>query len=470
MRNQALIRQYKAIDRASDDHRCGNCDFFDKGCTNTDKIPAGSDAILLTKRDIEFYTDCSEFVSVFDAHHKVFLAEAWRDTIGDVFKPASYGLRFERDRLMGLVAIAGNGPAIAVVDKRPTNVNLAQGLQDKGNIVRVPELGKWLLSTYAAPFPADKPPTIFVVYDSDLKTLKIDTLDPWFPPEMIAERYSRSLCKAADNLLEHAEMAAAEDYFGQALEIDPHNAAALAGLGTMLFETNRPDEADKYFDDALSIDPFNPDAWIGKAYLEVGDRHWEKADEYFAGRIKSHPNDPAARFGQACWQMERGDADLAIAGFDKVIELQDDCGRAHYLRDLALKKSGAIQTGDAAAKKKAKDQPGKPPFRMFSASVYRRPDTNEVTGLEFPYQVRNRDIERSAKSIRVFNRGNLDLTIPLDDKFWTGSAVLEHPKLAQWAKAFRLTDLPKNTMLSPAFVIQGPANFELIIMQAIRNC
>jgi predicted Zn-dependent protease len=98
-----------------------------------------------------------------------------------------------------------------------------------------------------------------------------------------------------------------EAAYAKALELDPANASALAGLGRLALGRN-PDEAVALFNRAVDADPGGVDARRGAAQALAASGRTSEAEKRLRGLLSEHPYDAGAAAALAQIQLDRGAA------------------------------------------------------------------------------------------------------------------------------------------------------------------
>lgn len=131
--------------------------------------------------------------------------------------------------------------------------------------------------------------------------------------------------------------ARARGSYQAALEIDPQNAQALAGLGRVAGD---PDEARSFFRRAAAADPLDPDLAWAAVESEIDARGSSAAEESLESLLSTHPYEHRAASALAELQLERGSAsertvELArrAARFGGGSDALDLLARAHQSRN-----------------------------------------------------------------------------------------------------------------------------------------
>jgi tetratricopeptide (TPR) repeat protein len=186
----------------------------------------------------------------------------------------------------------------------------------------------------------------------------------------------------------------AEEYFKKAIELDPNNAEAYAGLarlythgGAFLAGGDLPARAKtrEYGERALKLDPNNAEAYTAFAFADLADWDFHGAEQNFKQAIEQNPNQPTARvwysqflgamlrFDEAFAQAERarqlvplevaslahaavpywqsGKVDEAERRFQEIVDLDPGYWFGHHLLALAHLQRGKYAEAIAALQK-----------------------------------------------------------------------------------------------------------------------
>jgi CelD/BcsL family acetyltransferase involved in cellulose biosynthesis/Flp pilus assembly protein TadD len=142
---------------------------------------------------------------------------------------------------------------------------------------------------------------------------------------LAAQLDKRSLKQALKRSLEHDKEGRpekAETGFRQILDVDPHNAGALYGLGKIVAKRGAHAEAVPLFRALLAISPETHRAWfwLGRS-LRAGDALAEAAEAYCEG-IERQPAMPGAYVELGQILLALGHHDQALAAFDAACTVQ----------------------------------------------------------------------------------------------------------------------------------------------------
>jgi len=100
------------------------------------------------------------------------------------------------------------------------------------------------------------------------------------------------------------DIAGAEASFRRALELDPDNVYALYEYGLFLMRIGRPDEALAKHRRAQELDPLNPQPLVGIAWVYENTRQYDKALEYFQAILELAPDHIEANYNLASTKRE----------------------------------------------------------------------------------------------------------------------------------------------------------------------
>ncbi len=202
-----------------------------------------------------------------------------------------------------------------------------------------------------------------------------------------------------------AELAASRGRIEEALDslelarelpgIEPGIETILKRKGDLLVDIGRLDEARPAYVEALDIDPAYSDARIGLGNLYFRSGLLEEALAEFIEAALLNPDDPVAhyRVSEASLRLDRPAA--AAAAADRVLELDPNDRRSHYLRGRGLMETGSDPEGlEALAEYGRLEERARTENRQLL----------EVSGIE--HDVRSAmDQGDSARAIRILQEG-----------------------------------------------------------------
>jgi cytochrome c-type biogenesis protein CcmH/NrfG len=109
------------------------------------------------------------------------------------------------------------------------------------------------------------------------------------------------------------------------LKAEPNNAALLAEIGNIYYDTQQYPEAVRYYGDSLKADPANPNVRtdMATAYYYLGDA--DRALSEFENSLKYNPRHAQTLFnlGMVKWEAKM-DASGALAAWQKLLESNPD--------------------------------------------------------------------------------------------------------------------------------------------------
>jgi tetratricopeptide (TPR) repeat protein len=139
------------------------------------------------------------------------------------------------------------------------------------------------------------------------------------------------------------DLPGAQHFFSAAVAMNPGLMPAKVGLARVLHEQGNDEQAMTYADEIIAAEPDNTTAWNIRyeVYKKRGDK--AKADEAYAKLFSANPEQAAEVMfedGKNAW--EGGNAERAVTVLTRLLELQPNHPRAHYILGLASVSSGKI--------------------------------------------------------------------------------------------------------------------------------
>jgi tetratricopeptide (TPR) repeat protein/polyferredoxin len=168
-------------------------------------------------------------------------------------------------------------------------------------------------------------------------------------PESVGPRI-----RVADHYRRRGRPAAAEEFYLEALDLDPSAAAASLNLGSMWAAQGRFEEAAALFDAALALDPEVPELAYNAALAEVGRRRPEAAVELFERALALDPEMLEARENLAGLLCALGRFDAGIVHFEEAVRRSPDDPETRLLLARAYRAIGeteAAREQEAAARR-----------------------------------------------------------------------------------------------------------------------
>jgi predicted O-linked N-acetylglucosamine transferase (SPINDLY family) len=137
--------------------------------------------------------------------------------------------------------------------------------------------------------------------------------------------------------------------FDRALALAPDHAGAWINRGEALLLRRLLPEALQSYDAAIKLDPRSPEAWLGRANVLVLSRRVDDAKQACQQALAIAPNSVKAlvQFGQCL--AHQGDAEAAIALFDRALQIDPRNEAAHANRIFTLDFSASASFADHQA-------------------------------------------------------------------------------------------------------------------------
>jgi Tfp pilus assembly protein PilF len=118
----------------------------------------------------------------------------------------------------------------------------------------------------------------------------------------------------------------AETRYGEALALEPKNAPARLGLGSLMLRQDRTTDAEPFFRSVLADDLLNVEAMLGLAIVDIkkGGDHVNDGEAAAKRALERTPNSPKAHYVLGRAHESRGDAGKAAEEYRKAAELLMD--------------------------------------------------------------------------------------------------------------------------------------------------
>ena len=139
------------------------------------------------------------------------------------------------------------------------------------------------------------------------------------------------------------ELEAVEDFdgaielFDEAIELNPNNALAYFGRGTVYVGQKNFDAALKDFDAAIKLNPNDADTYNNRGNVYFALENFDTALKDFDAAVRLNPNDAGILYNRGNVYMDKDDFNAAIRDFTKAIELNSDYAAAYFNRGLSYK-------------------------------------------------------------------------------------------------------------------------------------
>lgn len=321
-------------------HRCKDCKFWEKACTNPEVIPKGADFFLPPAKDVETINSCEHWESG-PMPFKVLSRRVfgYRRSKVNNLSGAGYGIRIPLETFANDIDLSWTIIKISI-EGMILEIPIDEYFHRTGIVVDR-RIGRWMLKHKLAPweFRQNPWPQLWLPNDG------IFTLDPGrrFPVPSAAEArvlHSGIIYKRGDKLLMDGDAEGALKYFDHAITVNGQNAKAWAGKGECHRLMSQNDEARRCFLRTIKLDGTVPDAWVGMGYLIEGTESRQSALKWFDDMIKKKPQSSRPVFGKGCYMDDFGDWDEALKCYNTAQKMEPDMPGLNDIRGLLLKKLG----------------------------------------------------------------------------------------------------------------------------------
>src|ERR1700749_3164647 len=159
----------------------------------------------------------------------------------------------------------------------------------------------------------------------------------------IGQASARQTFESATQALNAGDYATAEKGFRKVLEVDPHNASALANLGVLYAKTHRYGKAIEAYQEVLRLDPGLREIQLdlGLAYLKQED--YAHALPYFPRLHAANPADAQATMLLATCLTFSGHAEEGLTLLKPLTEAANADPAALYLLGVTYARAGQGQ-------------------------------------------------------------------------------------------------------------------------------
>ncbi len=123
--------------------------------------------------------------------------------------------------------------------------------------------------------------------------------------------------------------------FNTAIELDPRNSEAYAGLGWVELQAGEPGKAREYFDQALQVNSQDLIALRGIAWLYWEQEEYDLALDYYDQVLAIDPTNQKALYNRAYVNMDLQEYASAAADFERLVEIDPAYLTASNYRTLA---------------------------------------------------------------------------------------------------------------------------------------
>jgi type IV pilus assembly protein PilF len=129
----------------------------------------------------------------------------------------------------------------------------------------------------------------------------------------------------ASGYMQRGQLEIARDKLAKAIEQDPNYSPGFATMALLMEMVNEPDKAEDYYEDALEIDPRNPDLHNNYGQFLCKQKKFEEAIEHFDAAIKNQfyetPEKTYANLGYCLMQGDKPDYKKAEMNLRKAIKI-----------------------------------------------------------------------------------------------------------------------------------------------------
>lgn len=153
--------------------------------------------------------------------------------------------------------------------------------------------------------------------------------------------------KIGSMFVREGNIAEAEKYFRQALELRPEFVPALDELGVIFANQQKTEQAAKLFSDATRINPGFVQAYLDWGFMEQGDGRMEQAVAHYREGAALQPDGPAAYFYQAVTLALQRRRDESIKAFQAAAWMNPQFWQAHYLLGVELAEANRVDGAEA---------------------------------------------------------------------------------------------------------------------------
>lgn len=157
---------------------------------------------------------------------------------------------------------------------------------------------------------------------------------------LVAADTSVFYVNAGDAVLKKGDTRKAEQFYREALQINPNNAKASLAMGLTLTKMDRPADAERYYRDAIKADPSNSQSYnnLGLWYDNQGKT--EEAEKCFLKAIELKPSSFQPRNNLGMIYGKLGQNEKAREELKTALRLNPESARAHTNLGLVLYRLG----------------------------------------------------------------------------------------------------------------------------------
>ena len=143
--------------------------------------------------------------------------------------------------------------------------------------------------------------------------------------------------EAAWDLESNDDFNGAIELFDKAIELNPNNALAYFGRGTVYSELKQHERALADFNKSIELDANYTDAYNNRGNVYFALENFDAALKDFDEAVRLNPNDAEILYNRGNTYMEKDDFNAAIRDFTKAIELDSTYAAAYFNRGLSYK-------------------------------------------------------------------------------------------------------------------------------------
>ncbi len=127
------------------------------------------------------------------------------------------------------------------------------------------------------------------------------------------------------------------ELFDEAIRLNPNNALAYFGRGTVYSELKQHERALADFNKSIELDANYTDAYNNRGNVYFALENFDAALKDFDAAVQLNPDDGEILYNRGNTYMEKDDFDAAIRDFTKAIELDSTYAAAYFNRGLSYK-------------------------------------------------------------------------------------------------------------------------------------
>ena len=148
---------------------------------------------------------------------------------------------------------------------------------------------------------------------------------------------SNQKVEAAWELESNENLDGAIELFDEAIQLNPNNALAYYGRGTVYSELKQHERALGDFNKSIELDANYTDAYNNRGNVYFALENFDAALKDFDEAVRLNPNDAEILYNRGNTYMEKDDFNAAIRDFTKTIELDSTYAVAYFNRGLSYK-------------------------------------------------------------------------------------------------------------------------------------